>query len=125
MGERGEFEAGPWKIVVTKSHILKSSCERGAAEGCQEGSDLCNVCRYVLPGHEMREIMRRSLCACRYGRDLSLPALPEMVFPENRLSLEHEGGCVLEFTALDALRGVDTLHDSLKVAAADEWTKTR
>ena len=48
-----------------------------------------------------------------------------MVFPENWLSLEHEGGCVLEFTALDALRMVDTLHDSLKVAAADEWSKTR
>ena len=124
MGERREFEAGPWKIVVTKSHILKSSCERGAPEGCQEGLDSCSVCRCVLPGYETKE-MRRFPCACRYGRELALPALPEMVFPENRLTLEHEGGYVLEFTALDALRRVDTLHDSLKVAAADEWSKTR
>lgn len=48
MDERREFEAGPWKVVVTKSHILRSSCERGTAKGCREGGDSCTVCRWLL-----------------------------------------------------------------------------
>ena len=49
---RNEFEAGPWKIVITRSHILKSKCERGKAEGCQKDNmDICDVCKSVpTPG---------------------------------------------------------------------------
>ena len=61
----------------------------------------------------------------RFARELALPALPEMVFPSNSLRLEHEAGCTLEFTALEALRRVDAQHDSLKVAVAEEWSRTQ
>ena len=47
---RNEFEAGPWKIAITRSHILKSKCERGKADGCQKDSmDICDVCKSVAP----------------------------------------------------------------------------
>ena len=43
---RSEFEAGPWRVLVTKSHILRSKCERGLDEGCsRDDEDKCNVCR--------------------------------------------------------------------------------
>lgn len=54
-----------------------------------------------------------------------MPALPEMVFPDSWLRLDHEKGCGLAFYALDALKRVDTSHDPLKVAAAEEWGRTR
>lgn len=54
-----------------------------------------------------------------------MPALPEMVFPDSWLRLDHEKGCGLAFYALDALKRVDTNHDPLKVAAAEEWGRTR
>lgn len=60
--------------------------------------------------------------ATRFDQELQLP-LPEMVFPENNLKLEHESGLVLEFLALDALRLVNSSEDPLKVAVAEEWCK--
>lgn len=48
-----------------------------------------------------------------------------MVFPESTLELEHESGCVLEFVTLDALKLVNATQEPLKVAAAEEWSKTR
>lgn len=48
-----------------------------------------------------------------------------MVFPDSWLRLDHEKGCGLAFYALDALQRVDTTHLPLKVAAAEEWGKTR
>lgn len=62
----------------------------------------------------------------RFSRELAgLPSLPEMVFPDSCLLLEHEGGCGLKFSALEALRRVDTTGEPLKVAAAEVWGKTR
>ena len=62
----------------------------------------------------------------RFRRELqTLPALPEMVFSDSWLRLDHVSGCGLAFYALDALRRVDTTRDTLKVAAADDWSKTR
>lgn len=48
-----------------------------------------------------------------------------MVFPENRLILEHTNGAQLQFNALDALKLVDAHHESVKVAAAQEWKSAR
>ena len=49
---RNEFEAGPWRILVVKSHILRSSCERGKEEGCEPGAGgVCSVCRWVRCVH--------------------------------------------------------------------------
>jgi type 2A phosphatase activator TIP41 len=100
------FEAGPWRISLRKSHILKSSCERGSKDGCSAEEEACFVCKFH---RELR----------------ALPALPEMVFPDSWLRLDHETGCGLGFYALDALRRVDATRDPLKVAAAEEWGKTR
>ncbi|XP_064399433.1 TIP41-like protein [Halichondria panicea] len=103
---RNEFEAGPWRFLVVKNHILRSSCERGRENGCDsDNGDLCTV--------------------CRYGHELNLPSLPEMVFPESRLELEHECGCVLSFITLDALKLINSTEEPLKVAAAEDWVKTR
>lgn len=66
------------------------------------------------------------MVTCRFQRELrGLPALPEMVFPDSWLRLDHESGCGLGFFSLDALRQVDTTSDPLKVAVAEEWSKTR
>ena len=45
--ENREFCAGLWKIVVTRSHILRSVCER-RKEGCSTEEEPCSVCLYVL-----------------------------------------------------------------------------
>lgn len=60
----------------------------------------------------------------RFSQELDL-TLPEMVFPESCLKLEHESGAALEFMALDALRLVNNREDPLKVAAAEEWERLR
>ena len=48
-----------------------------------------------------------------------------MVFPNNRLIMEHVGGPSFEFNPLDALKMVDAHHESVQVAAAKEWRATR
>ena len=61
----------------------------------------------------------------RYDSELKLPQLPEMIFGDNSLRLEHNDGFGLEFNALDALKGVDAEHDLMKVAVADAWKEAR
>ena len=61
----------------------------------------------------------------RYRHELKLPDLPEMVFPDSELSLQHETGVGIRFVALDALKCVDTRSDPLKVAVAKKWESTR
>ena len=63
----------------------------------------------------------------RFEKELSLPSLPEMVFPESGLRLEHESGGVLEFLSLEALKLVNSteLPPTLKVATADQWSQQR
>jgi len=88
-----------------------------------------NVVSGMQPENPLCSLVTAYFCncvhVCRFARELALPALPEMVFPNNSLCLEHEAGCMLEFTALDALRRVDALHDTLKVAVAEEWSRTQ
>ena len=61
----------------------------------------------------------------RYTNELKLPSLPEMVFGDNCLKIEHQTGFGLEFNALDALRLVDSERDLMKVACAEDWQKSR
>ena len=61
-----------------------------------------------------------------YDKELRLPNIPEMIFPQNCLRLfnkEHSFG--VEFNALDALKLVDAEHDCVKVACAEEWRESR
>jgi len=51
--------------------------------------------------------------------------MPEMVFGENELRVEHDGGFKVWFKARDALAMVDNKTDKLKVSYADIWAKSR
>ena len=66
-----------------------------------------------------------SLKNCRFEAQLELPQVPEMVFADNILRVEHMAGFGIEFNALDALKCVDAHHDSVKVAASQAWREAR
>nr|BAN21314.1 conserved hypothetical protein [Riptortus pedestris] len=91
-----------WTVTFQKSHILPSKCTQ--------------PCLPTEP-----------CLFCRFTNELKLEHLPEMVFPHNKLRLEHKSsGCSIEFNALDALRHVRTTRDgSLTIASADAWRKAR
>lgn len=61
----------------------------------------------------------------RFTHELKLPSLPEMVFGDNCLRIEHMAGFGIEFNALDALQLVDSERDLMKVACADDWQRSR
>lgn len=58
-------------------------------------------------------------------KELELPHLPEMVFPNNRLMLYHKSGVKIEFDALEALKLVSNGKNAVKVACSDSWKETR
>lgn len=61
----------------------------------------------------------------RISAELELPSLPEMVFGDNVLQIDHAAGFGIQFNALDALKLVDNRHDLMKVAVAEEWQSKR
>ena len=67
------------------------------------------------------------ICFCywRFEGSLALPQVPEMLFADNLLRLEHAAGFGIEFNALDALKRVDAHNDLLKVAVSDAWREAR
>nr|CAG4651904.1 EOG090X07SL [Triops cancriformis] len=101
------IDFGAWKLTTKKSHILQSKCTDGCSEAVSEESvDLCPV--------------------CKFAKHLELPHLPDMVFPENTLHIEHEKGHGIKFNALDALKVVNVKDNQyLKVAATDVWSEAR
>lgn len=62
---------------------------------------------------------------CRISAELELPSLPEMVFGDNILQIDHTVGFGIQFNAIDALKRVDNRHDLMKVAVAEEWQSKR
>lgn len=63
---------------------------------------------------------------CRYHRFLpQLNSMPDMLFNNNLLRLEHSSGVGIEFNPLDALRLVEETKDPLRVAVADGWQSAR
>ncbi|KAG0263271.1 hypothetical protein DFQ27_001846 [Actinomortierella ambigua] len=59
--------------------------------------------------------------------DIGIP-IPEMIFGNNHLTIEHSSGWKLEFKALPALAMVDqssTSSDAIKVSYAREWFEKR
>ena len=54
-----------------------------------------------------------------------MPSLPEMLFGDNILRIQHTDGYGIEFNAIDALKRVNNMHDSVKVACAQEWQESR
>lgn len=61
----------------------------------------------------------------RLSEEMSMPSLPEMLFGDNVLRIQHEEGYGIEFNALDALKRVNNMEDSVKVACAQEWQQSR
>lgn len=61
----------------------------------------------------------------RFESQLELPQLPEMIFADNILHIEHSSGFGIQFTALDALKCVDAHHDHIKVAVSQAWKEAR
>lgn len=101
-----EFPFNEWLIKYEQSHILHSQCsKKGACISCTNINDRCLFCQYT------------SL--------LELPHLPDMVFPNNILSLKHKSGCELKFTALDALQRVSNGKLNLQVDVAEAWQEAR
>lgn len=60
-----------------------------------------------------------------YNFALELPHLPDMVFHQNTLTLEHDSGAVLSFNPLEALKKVRNEKLDLRVSCSDEWRESR
>lgn len=95
----------PWHLKYTQSHILHSKCSRNG-NAC--GDNDINACQF-----------------CIYNRTLELPHMPDMVFPNNILTLKHSDGAVLQFNALDALKRVSNGKIHLQLACAEAWKESR
>lgn len=54
-----------------------------------------------------------------------MPCLPEMLFGDNVLCIQHTDGYGIEFKAVDALKRVNNMDDTVKVACAQEWQESR
>ncbi|XP_037544087.1 TIP41-like protein [Nematolebias whitei] len=61
----------------------------------------------------------------RLGEELNMPSLPEMLFGDNVLRIQHSDSFGIEFNAFDALKRVNNMEDSVKVACAQEWLESR
>ena len=78
-------------------------------------------------GHKIMlfSFLSNSLFKHRISAELELPSLPEMVFGDNNLQIDHGAGFGIQFNAIDALKLVDNKHDLMKVAVAEEWQSKR
>ncbi|XP_075212084.1 TIP41-like protein [Lycorma delicatula] len=103
-----EHSFGTWQVKYKQSHILHSKCTETSSEnGCPiEGSD--KLCIF-----------------CKFSKEVSLPHLPDMVFPNNLLILKHKSGATIEFNAMDALKKVQHGKMNLKIACSSEWKEAR
>lgn len=61
----------------------------------------------------------------RLADEMNMPSLPEMLFGDNVLRIQHSDGYGIEFNATDALRRVNNMDDVVKVACAQEWQESR
>ncbi|XP_018610701.1 TIP41-like protein [Scleropages formosus] len=61
----------------------------------------------------------------RLAEEMHMPSLPEMLFGDNFLHIQHTDGFGIEFNAIDALKRVNNMEDSVKVACAQEWQESR
>ncbi|XP_033338895.2 TIP41-like protein [Megalopta genalis] len=94
----------PWHIKYTKSHILHSKCSKNE-DGCNDKDSPCQF--------------------CVFSRTLELPHMPDMVFPNNILTLKHQDGAYLQFNALDALKTVSNGKIHVQLACAEVWKESR
>ncbi|XP_040516124.1 TIP41-like protein isoform X1 [Gallus gallus] len=76
---------------------------------------LSAVCTHIM----------KSAQAERLAEELHMPSLPEMMFGDNILRIQHEHGFGIEFNATDALKCVNNCQGMIKVACAEEWQESR
>ncbi|POI30362.1 hypothetical protein CIB84_005889 [Bambusicola thoracicus] len=76
---------------------------------------LSAVCTHIM----------KSAQAERLAEELHMPSLPEMMFGDNILRIQHERGFGIEFNATDALKCVNNCQGMIKVACAEEWQESR
>ncbi|XP_077293315.1 TIP41-like protein [Arctopsyche grandis] len=98
---------GPWRFSASRSRILASACSH-PDQHCQPTDDYDSLCQL-----------------CRYYKILQFPHMPDMVFPDNILSLEYSKGGRIQFTALDAMKCIDITRLPIQVACAEEWQESR
>lgn len=65
------------------------------------------------------------VCISRLAEEMNMPSLPEMLFGDNVLRIQHKDGYGIEFNAIDALKRVSSMEDTVKVACAQEWQESR
>uniref|UniRef100_H3D9R6 TIP41-like protein n=2 Tax=Tetraodon nigroviridis TaxID=99883 RepID=H3D9R6_TETNG len=61
----------------------------------------------------------------RLADEMNMPSLPEMLFGDNVLRIIHADGYGIEFNAIDALKIVNKMEHTVKVACAQEWQESR
>lgn len=98
-----EHNFPPWNIKYTRSHILHSKCSK-SEDGCGD-KDACQF--------------------CIFSATLELPHMPDMVFPNNILTLSHKCGTFIQFNALDALKHVSNGKVNVQLACAEAWKESR
>lgn len=79
----------------------------------------------IICGNLKKKKNLNFLFSFRYEKELHIPHLPEMVFPNNSLEIVHKSGCSIEFNALDALKLVKNENQSVKIACSESWKKAR
>ncbi|XP_077198148.1 TIP41-like protein [Paroedura picta] len=72
-----------------------------------------------------RTHIMKSAEAERLAEELHMPCVPEMMFGDNILRIQHENQFGIEFNAVDALRCVNNFQGVVKVACAEEWQESR
>ncbi|NXC18247.1 TIPRL protein, partial [Corythaeola cristata] len=72
-----------------------------------------------------RTHIMKSAQAERLADELHMPSLPEMMFGDNILRIQHDRGFGIEFNATDALKCVNNCQGMIKVACAEEWQESR
>uniref|UniRef100_A0A1I7YHI2 TIP41-like protein n=1 Tax=Steinernema glaseri TaxID=37863 RepID=A0A1I7YHI2_9BILA len=98
-----------YQFVSVSDHILNSQCTHSPDD--EAASTACNV--------------------CIYGKELELVHLPEMIFPNNTLTItaanaKNPKNTTIQFNALDALKRVDAHNlPNVQVGVSKEWQKKR
>lgn len=80
---------------------------------------------WYIESHKGRILASAGAQRDLYEREIKLPHLPDMLFPDNHLRLTHSTGFGIHFNPLDSLRLVDPDGDLIKVKVAKEWKESR
>lgn len=106
------FPLDQWTITTRKGIIMQSKCtcshqdDSSSQTITTKNKEFCSICK----SHQLLPHIHN---------------MPDMLFNNNVLRLEHFTGLGIEFNALDALKMVEDIKDPLQVAVADGWQSAR